>query len=395
MITPRRAAVAAALVLALVSPLSAASTAFAAGPGPAGIPVAGTTASVAVALPRPTGPHAVGRSVLDLVDQQRTDPWVPSAGPRQLMVSVFYPARPGTGSGPAPYMTQPEAHALLAGAAPAGTPIPPGPVPLPAGWAAEDAKPAPGKYPLVLLSPGFNLSRATLTGLAEDLASRGYVVALVDHTYESFGVTFPDGRTLPAEILDNPPPHGWADVELSRAKDMSFVIDQLTGPHPAWPYAARLIDRHRIGMAGHSLGGSSAATTMAADPRVLAGVNLDGSFQQEAPAAGVGDRPFLMLGTQAAESPGMDVSWTKAWAQLDGWKRWLTVSGFTHPSFTDEPLLAAALGVPMRGDTTPPQREAQITRAYVAAFFDLQLKGIPQPLLDGPSAAYPEVAFQH
>jgi hypothetical protein len=29
----------------------------------------------------------------------------------------------------------------------------------------------------------------------------------------------------------------------------------------------------------------------------------------------------------------------------------------------------------------------------VNAFFDLHLRGIPQPLLDGPTAAHPEVVF--
>ncbi len=39
--------------------------------------------------------------------------------------------------------------------------------------------------PLIVLSPGFTMPRSTLTALAEDLASHGYVVAGVDHTYES------------------------------------------------------------------------------------------------------------------------------------------------------------------------------------------------------------------
>ena len=46
----------------------------------------------------------------------------------------------------------------------------------------------------MVLSPGFTNSRSALTGLAEDLASHGYVVAAIDHTYESFGTEFPDGR---------------------------------------------------------------------------------------------------------------------------------------------------------------------------------------------------------
>jgi hypothetical protein len=48
--------------------------------------------------------------------------------------------------------------------------------------------------PLVVLSPGFTNSRSALTALAEDLASHGYVVAGIDHTYESFATAFPDGR---------------------------------------------------------------------------------------------------------------------------------------------------------------------------------------------------------
>jgi len=40
----------------------------------------------------------------------------------------------------------------------------------------------------------FTNSRSTLTALAEDLASHGYVVAGIDHTYESHATAFPDGR---------------------------------------------------------------------------------------------------------------------------------------------------------------------------------------------------------
>jgi predicted dienelactone hydrolase len=62
--------------------------------------------------------------------------------------------------------------------------------------AAVDATPAriPRGHPLAVLSPGFTNSRSTLTALAEDLASHGYVVAGIDHTYESHATAFPDGR---------------------------------------------------------------------------------------------------------------------------------------------------------------------------------------------------------
>jgi dienelactone hydrolase len=340
-------------------------------------------------LPRPTGPRAVGRTTLHLVDARRPDPWVPSAGARQLMVSMYYPARTRTG-GPAPYMTTEEARLFLQEKAP-GANIPPEMLSATRTYAHTDARPVQGRFPLVMLSPGFGFPRATLTGLAEDLASRGYVVALVDHTYESSGTTFPEGRTLACAICDKPPAGGLGAIAQSRAKDISFVIDQLTTHHPAWPYA-RMIDPKRIGMAGHSIGGNAAATTMAADHRVRAGVNMDGTFFAPVPTTGLGGRPFLLFGAQH-ESPGMDPTWEQAWTSLNGWKRWLTVAGSDHGTFTDMPVLSAWAGRP--GPGLSPQRAEQITRTYVGAFLDLHLKGIPQPLLNGPAAANPEVTFQH
>ncbi|MEU7898738.1 hypothetical protein AB0B45_38510 [Nonomuraea sp. NPDC049152] len=129
------------------------------------------------------------------MDKNRKDPWVPEAGARQLMVSMYYPARRTTGR-PAPYMTTEEARSLLQRKAP-GADIPAETISGTRTHAHTDARPAGGRFPLVMLSPGLGLPRASLTFLAEDLASRGYVVALVDHTYESSGTTFPDGAHPP------------------------------------------------------------------------------------------------------------------------------------------------------------------------------------------------------
>ncbi|MBT2420591.1 alpha/beta hydrolase [Streptomyces sp. ISL-22] len=377
-------AVSAVLVLgpALTLPVVAAGAASAA-------PASSSTAAESPQLPRPTGPHAVGRSTLHLVDTDRPDPWVPSAGARQLMVSMYYPARRGTGGPTAPYLTTEEARHLLELRVPDAT-VPPEVISGVRTWAHTDARPLHGRFPLVVLSPGFTFPRATLTGLAEDLASRGYVVALVDHTYENAGTTFPDGQTLPCAICDTPPPVGGSTVAESRAEDVSFVLDRLTGRHPAWRHA-RVIDAQRIGMAGHSIGGNAALATMAADARVRAGVNMDGTFFAPVPAAGLDGRPFLMVG--AENRPPRDTSWDEAWAHLDGWKRWLSFAGTDHGSFTDVPLLAELAGLPDTA-TMPYLRSQVLTRAYVAAFFDLHLKGVPQPLLDGPSPANPEVTVR-
>ncbi len=57
-------------------------------------------------------------------------------------------------------------------------------------------------------------------------------------------------------------------------------------------------------------------------------------------------------------------------------------------------MLVDGLGLPPApGTTIASGRAVDLTRRYVGAFFDLQLKGIEQPLLDGPNAADPEVLF--
>ncbi|HEY8981373.1 MAG TPA: alpha/beta hydrolase [Streptomyces sp.] len=346
-------------------------------------------APVQLELPRPTGQFAVGRDTLHMVDTSRRDPWVPEAGARELMVSLYYPARPGTGT-PAAYMSTAEAERLLKDRGYDGL-IPAESVSATRTNSRENARPVRGRFPLVLLSPGFTLPRTTLSLLSEELASRGYVVAAVDHAYESVATTFPGGRLLPCVACERDEETRMTTVTGVRARDLSFVTDELTA-RPS-RYSA-MIDPRRIGVAGHSVGGATAVPAMAADPRFRAGANLDGGFFSPVPPSGLGARPFLMLGTHSTHHPGNE-TWDLAWARLDGWKRWLTVTDAGHFTFTDLPVLAAQLSITDPEFPLPGPRSADITRSYLAAFFDLHLRHVPQPLLDGPTPGNPEVTFQH
>ncbi|MFI0989112.1 alpha/beta hydrolase family protein [Streptomyces exfoliatus] len=383
------AAAAALLACSLALPASLATAGpAAADPAPAAVP-----AVTRVVLPAPTGPYALGRTVLPLVDRSRADPWVPSADGRELMVTLHYPAARRGGGRPAPYATAEEARLL---AEQLGPGVSGDVLARTRTHSRPDARPAPGRHPLVLLSPGFGVSRWTLTHLAEDLASRGYVVASVDHAYESYGISVPGGRTrtcVACTALDEGGVHPGV-VTTTRAADVRHVLDRLTGPRPVRRYAD-MIDADRIGMAGHSIGGASAATAMAADPRVDAGVNMDGAFWEDLPTEGLRGRPFMMLGTHdAMHLPGgTDTTWDRTWPGLDGWKRWITVSGAEHFTFSDAPVITRHFGLPQ--PELPTERAVAVTRTYVAAFFDQHLRRLPRPVLDGPSPANPEVHFQH
>ncbi|MCX5195205.1 alpha/beta hydrolase [Streptomyces sp. NBC_00249] len=387
-LTRRTAAAAALLALLLPVPTVLATSASAA---PA---TATDTRTVTPELPRPTGRFAVGQEDLHLVDRSRTDPWAHS-GPRELMVTLRYPARAGTGRAPAPYMSTEEARLLLADkgleqaidpAAFAGT----------RAHARTGARPVDGRYPLVVLSPGFTVPRATLSSLAEDLASRGYVVAAVDHAYESSATAFPGGRILTCLACEQTGggPGTIEAVTAVRAKDTAFLLDRLTGRHPAWRHSG-LIDRDRIAMAGHSIGGASALPAMAADRRIRAGIDMDGTLPEPYPADGIGGRPFMLIGS-AASVPGSGAdNWVSLWPKFDGWKRWITLDGTDHFGVTDFPSIRDQLGLPHPEAPLSGSRSIELTRRYVAAFFDQHLKGQSRPVLDGPSAGAPEVRFHN
>lgn len=397
---PRRGLVAVIglVVAAACAPASAAGTSTASGSASAGSAARLSTdatagRSAAPYLPRPTGRHPVGRTLLHLTDASRPDPWVPDRNARELMVSLWYPAEASNGR-PALYMTPTESELLLQDGGITGVPL--DVLSRTRTHAVSDARPAGRLHglPLVVLSPGFTKPRATLTTLAEELASRGYVVAGVDHTYESVATTFPDGRvtTCAACEVDHDQAF-WQKLVAGRAADVSFVLDELTGPHPKWS-GARLIDPRRIAMAGHSAGGASAGAAMVADSRIRAGIDIDGTTELPLPERGL-SRPFLFLGRQSVYTPGTGgpaTAWERDWEHLTGWKRWLVVAGAEHASFTDIGLLAEQFGLDI-GATLPATRAARITRRYVGAFLDLHLRNRPQPLLDQPSTRYPEVGF--
>ncbi|MFI6792123.1 alpha/beta hydrolase family protein [Nonomuraea sp. NPDC050383] len=353
-------------------------------PTPPRSAVVSATPTGPATLPAPTGAHPVGSTVLYLKDTSRPDPWNLDVDARELKVTLWYPTGQRDGQR-APYMTPKESELAMRRYGIAG--VPDDTLSKTRTNAIEDAEPTGRKLPLVVLSPGFTNPMSTLTSLAEDLASRGYVVAGIDHTYESYATTLSDGRV--AECLacdsDTDPGFGTGLVQ-GRAADVSFVLDQLPSK---WDGSDR-IDRSKIAMAGQSIGGASAMAAMVKDSRVRAGIDMDGTTYARIPKSGF-SRPFMFLGSAQHVPGGRDTSWDRDWKLLTGWKRWLVLPGAEHQSFTDGPLMAGALGITPVAGILPAARAAELTRTYVAAFLDQHLKSKRQPLLDKPSSRYPEV----
>jgi dienelactone hydrolase len=359
-------------------------------------------------LPVPTGHYHTGTIPLYLVDPSRPDPWVPSQRVRQLMIQLWYPAAVAVGYPRAPYMTPATARVYEK--------LQDLPVlnwPITAARLSAPVLRRAGGWPVVLYSHDLGGERTETTALVEDLASRGYVVVTIDHVHDADVVVLPDGQVdtcaVPAPTQDSPTPATIKEID-SRVADVRFVLDQLAvinrggNPDPdlpPLPHGLRgALDLGRVGMFGHSDGGSTTAHAMHTDARIAAGINMDGTLWTPQAVAG-SNRPLLLFGRQDPDSFEA-ATWAEFWTKQRGRKLWLNLKGSTHHTFTDfaplVPQIAPIIGEPpswviQETGTINGQHATAIQRTYIGAWFDTYLRCRESGLLSGPSPYYPEVVF--
>ncbi|GAB3249592.1 hypothetical protein GCM10027347_06800 [Larkinella harenae] len=187
----------------------------------------------------PRGTYGVGVRTLKLthkaqVDVLRTKDGKSPVYDRPLTVEVWYPARIPAGNDQ--LVTYNE---VLGRANDPKRPLVPFTF---VGRALRDAQPDPGTgaYPLVIVSHGYPGSRLLLTYLTENLASKGYVVAAIDHT-ES---TYRDLGGFPSTLLNRP-------------LDDLFVLDELArlSAKNSNHFLAGLVNADQTALIGYSMGG--------------------------------------------------------------------------------------------------------------------------------------------
>jgi predicted dienelactone hydrolase len=179
---------------------------------------------------------------------------------------------------------------------------------------ADDARPADGRFPLIALSHGTGGSAQIMAWLARALASRGYIVAAVNHP----GNNALEEYTAEGFLL-------WWE----RARDLTTMIDMLLRDQEF----SRLIDRKRIGAAGFSLGGHTVIAVAGGrtDPALFR------EFCRSPEAEGCVDPP---------EFPNLFARWGELEATNQAFRRAISHAGrsYRDPRIRSVFAIAPALG---------------------------------------------------
>lgn len=179
------------------------------------------------------GPDQIGVRTLELTDPGRLDVLnTPRGGEsafydRTLTVEIWYPATLRSGQAAAG-----EYQAITRNPAITATLR---------GRAVRDADPKAGEapYPLVIISHGYPGNRFLMSHLGENLASKGYVVASIDHKDS----TYDDQQAFTSTLYNRP-------------LDQRFVLQSMADlSADASSFLSGLVDANNTGVVGYSMGG--------------------------------------------------------------------------------------------------------------------------------------------
>jgi predicted dienelactone hydrolase len=370
-------------------------------------------------LPEPSGPYRIGRTACDWLDAEREEPYARGAR-RELAAWIWYPARPAPGARSSAYLPGWwSLNGWLWGFDPARVRV----RAIPEAPAAE----APNGFPVLLFSPS-GFAPHFYTALVEQLASHGYVVVGLAHSYETLPLSvFADGRVKlfkPASVggalqVSRRP---WAEDVRARAavvgikaEDLRFAVSQLARLQAgSGPLAGRL-DLSRLGAFGHSFGGAAAAEFCRRDRRCRAAASLDGGLWTDPGRAGL-SRPFLQLFGEHPEyvQPCAESVRQGSFASLEycrqdrafaveAWQRAYTsaqpgysfqLRGAGHVGFTDLGLLPLARWSPARRvlGSLDARRRWRLVSDLLLTFFDQHLDDPPAAGANRPWPEQPELA---
>ncbi len=243
------------------------------------------------------------------------------------------------------------------------------------------------------LSAGAGVYGFQYTALAEEFASHGYVVAVVDY----FSLQAPK-RSYGDD--------DFAAMENDMARAAIATLKALSSS-AQWSSRIRL---DHVGVAGHSIGGAAAIAAARLDRRFVASADLDGApFGESVRGAA---SPVLVLRSKPMYS---DAELTKRGRSREQWdkmgqearKVWTdfeaksgatkvevwSVQGTGHFSFSDAPFVMPDAITRFGGNTTTAERAQQVIAGCLTEFFDeyVGLTHSAGKSTPGKCSAFPEI----
>lgn len=374
--------------------------------------------AVSVALPallpvpsitKPKGSSEVGTITFELTDSSRRELYSGRDEPRSFMVQVWYPAAPLKENQRAPWMTRSDIYGpaiseflelpsfFLDHLALAKTPA----------YINAPMAESNSRFPVIVFSHGWNGFNAQNSGQMILLASQGYVVASVNHTYGAIATAFPDGRI--AYNNPNALPDGVPDDEYEIAArklvdqwagDIGYTLDQLAirDQSSSDSFFSKL-DLERVGVFGHSTGGGAAIQFCGTDTRCKALLGMDPFMRPVSEAVlqnGASQPSFFMFSQEWADlkESRNNQLFDQFIPSVPNTLGAVSIDGTRHHDFSDLPLLspiAPQLGLkgPLNG-----QRVTEIVNAYLIDFFNSTLLGKSSTLFNSSFSDFGEVRMR-
>ena len=333
-------------------------------------------------LPIPSGVYEVGTRIFEWTDESR-DEWFTEEidDKRRLVIQVWYPSE-DTNSAPVPYLVSADkwlpalsvilelpqflfdhlrnigTHSFLNA---------------PVNKQVENA-------PLVLFSHGIWGMRFQNTAQFEALASRGYIVASVDHAYDASLTLFKDGTIADfrsgyeGELSEE---EFWAlrNPQLrTRVSDIRFMIDTIGGKQNQGAEVWSVVNMEHIGVFGHSYGGATSLIASIQDERIDAAIALDGwmiPVPLDVIERGT-NKPFYYIGRESWPDP-LNYQQLNKFLERSSNQSTMFLSGTEHFDYSDAPLFSPYMQTIGLSGVIPAKELAKKLEDEIVGFFDNHL----------------------
>ncbi|MCF7929912.1 MAG: dienelactone hydrolase family protein [Acholeplasmataceae bacterium] len=238
-------------------------------------------------IPSPTGDYLIGTESFVIEDQNRYELYSDQSNEfRKIKIQIWYPAQMVEGYQRAPWL---EDGQVVARALSKDTGLPFFVLDHAANIMSNAYHMAPisldlNEYPVIVISHGWRGFRNLHTDMAEELASLGYIVIGIDHTYGSVATVFSDEDIAYLNLDALPPRETTPDfidyanqLVNTYALDISTTLDyleELNDVSSTSRFSGKF-DLTEIGLLGHSTGGGADVAIAIDDDRIDALIGLD------------------------------------------------------------------------------------------------------------------------